>query len=127
MSDKKKLKEDFVRYNQQCLAEVDAWNRANDDDLTIEDARDKGGILTHPSFDEYMDWKYPERVAARRRRAAQAEMRQRFASLPLRDRLRVTALHEVIALLKQHAANLEELERALEIEMEMEEGLGAFG
>lgn len=122
---KKQLAKEFEFYERTCAAEVDAWNRVNDDDLTIEEAR-SAGKLKNPSFDDYLDWKYPARVTARNKRVAQAKVRENFLSLSLTERLRYIAMKELVGVLRVHAQNLEEIEQALELEMEYEEGEGLF-
>lgn len=117
-------------YEQICVAEVDAYNRENDEALTIKEARGLQksglirGVLSYLSFDDYMDSVSPERVVKRKTREKQREVREAFQSLPLRERLKLHALSDVALVLKAHAQNLEQLEAELELEMEDENGMG---
>lgn len=131
-AEQKQRSRDLQFYEKQCLAEVDKYNRDNDEDWTVGDIRENAKvsgtpkILTHVSFEDFLDDKYPERVAKRNRRAAQREMRENFLSLPLRERLKVNAVSELTLLIRQHGENLAQLEAEFELEIEDESGMGLF-
>jgi len=125
----KQLARDLAEFNQICVAEIDTYNRQHDDDMTVAEAlaeEDSTELLSFSSFDDFLDDKYPERVHKRARTSAKAAVLAEIMSMPLRQRLRISALSELWQLLKNHADNLVEFEAAFEDELE-EEDEGSFG
>jgi hypothetical protein len=125
----KQLARDLAEFNQICVAEIDTYNRQHDDDMTVAEAlaeKDSTELLSFSSFDDFLDDKYPERVRKRARTSAKAAVLAEIMSMPLRQRLRISALSELWQLLKNHADNLVEFEAAFEDELE-EEDEGSFG
>lgn len=123
-----------VRFAQICIVELDAWNRAHDQDLTMSEARavQAGGkekIFTHLSLNDYMYGPGHETAGKRLRALAMAQLAAYYA-LPLSERLRRQAICELIGALTVHKDNLEEFEAQvaaeMEIELEEEMGVGMF-
>jgi hypothetical protein len=107
-------------YENLCLSEADAYNRKTDNAITVTEAKDSG-LITYKTFENFLDMKDPERVTRRRQKELQVQRRENFISRPLSERLYWIALSELKGCLRVHAGNLQEIEDAMEIEMESEE------
>jgi hypothetical protein len=123
----RRLTKDMKIYEDLCVAEVDVHNRENDDDCTVAEARKSRNFLTYPTFDDYLNDKYPERARRQARREAQAKAREEFMTLPLSQRFKFQAISEMAGCLRIHSENMKELDSALEEEMEQEMGMGDWG
>lgn len=121
----RQMSKELARYEKLCASEIDNYNRERDTDYTITEAR-KHDLLTHRTFDDYLDSKYPDRVAQRRKRQAQRQARADFLNKPLSERIRYQAVSELAGALRVHAENLKEIEAVLEAELEEENGMGMF-
>jgi len=122
----RQLARDIDQYTSECLAYTNNYNRLNDTDYTVIEARAKGVALSHFSLDAFMHDKYPGKAHRRAKKDTQAHTRTEYQNLSLKRKMQIMAVTHLAAALKAHATNLKEFELALEEEMESED-MGSFG